>query len=225
LFIKGEGKKHIYMVYVGIGWALARIPWLRKNTLKGISKYDPLLKWLILDGYGFHQGYFHSDKYFKQEVDFVWLPDYSRKAFVQGLGRCLWFVEGADIRAISETIARMPVEHHAELWSGVGLACGYAGGASEQEIKELKILSASFFPNLAQGVVFASASRVRAGNLVAHTENASSIICRRSAAEAASIAFSAMDDLPQNDDLKNPAYEVWRRRIRQEFISGSSGKV
>lgn len=216
-FLNDEGEKHIYMAYVGIGWALARIPWLRKNFVKNISEYDSILKWLILDGFGFHEGYFNPDVYFKQGLNLEWLAGYAPNAFAQGLGRSLWFVEGADIQAITETISRMPRKFHADLWSGIGLACAYAGGANENDVRELKLLSNSFLSNVQQGVVFASASRYRAENLVEHTEMTSQIICERSASDSASVAFSTLENLPKNDDLRKPSYEIWRRKIRHSF--------
>lgn len=221
-FIERGGSKHIYMVYVGIGWAIARVPWLRKDVFRSISNYDPLLKWLIIDGYGFHQGYFNAEKYFRRKISLERLPGgYIRNAFAQGLGRCMWFALGANVREMSETIARMPREFHADLWSGVGLACAYAGGATKNEIKELKAISGVFFSNLLQGVVFAAASRMQAGNLVRHTEEASQIICNLSAEEAASIAFSTMQNLPKKSDRNMPSYAIWRKRIRQEFYQAS----
>ena len=225
-FIEGEGSKHIYMVYVGIGWAIARIPWLRNNILKSISKYDPLLKWLILDGYGFHEGYFNAEKYFRNQLSFEWLPEgYARNAFAQGLGRCLWFVEGANVREISEIIARMPRQYQPDFWSGIGLACAYAGGAEKEEIEELKLLASAYLPNLFQGVVFASASRQQADNLVTDTELVSQIICNLSVENAASIAFSTMQNIPKESDLENPSYAIWRQKIRQKFASSHSNLV
>src|SRR5690348_938222 len=46
------GLTYQYLAYVGIGWAMARLPrfrWPKPHTL------DPLLVPLVLDGYGFHQ--------------------------------------------------------------------------------------------------------------------------------------------------------------------------
>ncbi|HEX3152979.1 MAG TPA: DUF1702 family protein, partial [Candidatus Angelobacter sp.] len=64
-FMQGAGKCHIYMLHVGAGWACARLPWVRLRIETFIRKFDPVLRWLVLDGYGFHQGYFH----FKAPVD------------------------------------------------------------------------------------------------------------------------------------------------------------
>src|SRR6185503_18765465 len=94
-FVSGPGASHVYMLYVGAGWAIARLPWLRSNPDRAIRHFDPLLGWLAVDGYGFHEGYFH----WPESIDRRRLPrglsGYARCAFDQGLGRSLWFVEGA----------------------------------------------------------------------------------------------------------------------------------
>ena len=73
-FLAGPAAKHDYIVYVGVGWAMARIP---RFTWPKATTFDPLLRWLVLDGYGFHQAYFKTDSYVRnqyQEKDFPW-PD------------------------------------------------------------------------------------------------------------------------------------------------------
>ena len=52
------GDEHVYMAYVGVGWAMARLPRVLWSRLYAP---DPLLRWLVLDGYGFHQAYFRTD--------------------------------------------------------------------------------------------------------------------------------------------------------------------
>ncbi|WP_460358146.1 DUF1702 family protein [Actinoallomurus acanthiterrae] len=72
--LSGPGSDHVYMAYVGIGWAMARLPRFRWSRL---SAPDPLLRWLVLDGYGFHQAYFHTDRYVHRrfrEESFPWPP-------------------------------------------------------------------------------------------------------------------------------------------------------
>ena len=57
-FADGIGRDHPYMVQVGLGWALARLPRFRWPKPSG----EPLLHWLVLDGYGFHEAYFHTGR-------------------------------------------------------------------------------------------------------------------------------------------------------------------
>jgi len=58
--LASQGANHIYMAYIGVGWAMARLPRLR---WRAIQPHDPLLRWLALDGYGFHQAYFRTQQY------------------------------------------------------------------------------------------------------------------------------------------------------------------
>ncbi|HEX8708641.1 MAG TPA: DUF1702 family protein [Pyrinomonadaceae bacterium] len=217
LFLVGPGTAHTYMVHVGVGWALARIPWLRRNVEKSSAHLDPLLRWLAIDGYGFHEGYFHWHKYIKGEPHPLRLKGYARRAFDQGLGRSLWFVDGADVKRIPITIAGFPEQRRADLWSGVGLACTYAGGVEPAEMESLKLSAQIYHSNLAQGAAFAAKARQRAGNETAHADRACRIFCGVTATEAAQVADIDMRDL--SDDEESPAYEIWRQRIQSHFAS------
>jgi enediyne biosynthesis protein E3 len=127
-FLNGSAAAHIYMIHVGAGWALARLPWRVEQRL---ARFDPLLRWMVLDGYGFHHGYFAWQRYILAHVYPSYLSAYARRAFDQGLGRSIWFVEGADVIRIPQTIAAFPPVRHADLWSGIGLACAYSGGVDQ----------------------------------------------------------------------------------------------
>jgi enediyne biosynthesis protein E3 len=212
-FIQGPGDAHAYMVHVGVGWALARFPWQMKRTL---AKMDPLLRWLAIDGYGFHEGYFHWRRYLKS----VTLPSrfsgHGGRVFDQGLGRSLWFVEGGDITRIPLTIAGFPLWRRGDLWSGIGLACAYAGAPDHQMLKGLRAAAGPYIPNLAQGVAFAAKTRKRAGNPASHTELACEILCEMSSDKAAEVTDAALVGLTANG--AEPEYAVWRRRIQTQFL-------
>ncbi len=212
-FLDGPGSPHVYMIHVGMGWSLARLPWRLERRL---SRLDPVLRWLALDGYGFHEGYFHWPQY----ADGMRRPSrfrgYALRAFDQGLGRSLWFVGGADPDWIADAIAALPGSRHADLWSGVGLACAYAGGADARAIKRLRLAAAVHYPHLAQGAVFAAGARSRAGNPAEHTELACQLICGISAVKAATISEETRRHAREGDS--QPAYEVWRRLIRTHFV-------
>jgi len=211
-FINGAGAGHVYMVHVGSGWAIARLPWLRLNLRNYLRRMDPLLRWLALDGYGFHEGYFHWPRYVQEQQLPKQLSAYGVRAFDQGLGRSLWFVEGADIDRIRLTIKRFPLYRRADLWSGIGLACAYAGAADSGAIHAVRTAATSYGAHLAQGAAFAAKARQLAGNESDHTDLACCIFAGVSATRAAAITDEALQNLP--GDEKEPAYEVWRERIR-----------
>jgi hypothetical protein len=218
-FLAGPGDPHNYMVYVGMGWAMARLPRFRWPSA---MRLDPLLRWLLLDGFGFHQAYFQTRRYVDehyQDPKFPWpdrrLSAYANRVIDQGIGRALWFVNGADAARTTACVSRFAADRRSDLYAGVGLATTYAGGAETSELTALFDAAGEYRPSLAQGSAFAAECRVRAGLLVPHNEIATHVLCGRGPMEAAQIALNHRPDNGVEGDL--PAYEVWRRRVADEF--------
>lgn len=215
-FLNGPGSQHTYMIHVGAGWAIARLPWLRRNVESALAHLDPLLRWLALDGYGFHEGYFHWRRFLQKPEGINELQGYARHAFAQGLGRALWFIEGADANRLPAAVALFPRPLHADLWSGVGLACTYAGGVERAAVEQLRVAAGAYTAELAQGAAFAAKTRQRAGNESMHTEMACQVLCGLSSDAAAQVTDVMLQLLPEDGDV--PAYEIWRQRIQSHFI-------
>jgi hypothetical protein len=211
-YLAGVGSAHVYMLHVGAGWAAARLPFRLESTL---CRLDSLLGWLAVDGYGFHEGYFHWPVSVVKQARPKGVNGYACRAFDQGLGRSLWFVNGADVELIPSTIADFPEPRRADLWSGVGLACTYAGGVGRDAVAALVEAAGSYRPELAQGAAFAAKARLLPGLGTDHTDLACELICGMPAAQAAAVTDSALYSLPA--DSKAPPYEVWRRLIRDRL--------
>jgi hypothetical protein len=199
-FVAGRADAHIYMVYVGVGWAMARLPRFRWAKL---SAPDPLLRWLVLDGYGFHQAYFHTRRYVREqyrEPRFPWPADgpewYAQRVIDQGIGRAAWFVGGADTQVVAGLLDRFPESRRPDLYAGAGLAASYAGGANEEELCWLRDHAEQYRPHLAQGSAFAAGARVRAGLVMPHNELGTSVLCGMSTEAAAKVTDEAREDLP-----------------------------
>ena len=225
-FLRGRARDHVYMVYVGVGWAMARLPRFRWPV---VDVKDPLLRWLVLDGYGFHQAYFKTEKYVTQqyrEPRFPWPADgprwYADQAIDQGIGRAMWFIAGTDPELLATMIAKFPEERHGDLYSGAGLAATYAGGVTEEELKTFADRSGEHLPGVAQASAFAATARLEAGLLVPHTDLATQVLCGMSAEQAHAVSEAAKPEPPYTGDV--PPYEVWRRRLAQRFAveEGSS---
>ncbi|HEV2763475.1 MAG TPA: DUF1702 family protein [Pyrinomonadaceae bacterium] len=208
-FAESHGRAHVYMMHVGLGWALAR---LGRRPTRHLARLDPLLGWLAVDGYGFHEGYFRWQRYVERRHVHARLGGYARRAFDQGLGRSIWFVRGADVRAVAATLDAFEPARRPDLWSGVGLAATYAGGAGRDELEHLLRASGEHRPQLAQGSAFAAKTRLLAGNVNEHTEEACRVFCGRTVAEASAVPEAALENL--HDEGALPAYEVWRRRVQ-----------
>lgn len=225
-FLAGPGGCYRYLVVVGAGWTLARLPRRYGHALAGI---DPLLKWLAFDGYGFHHGFFGWRRSVERHRVPRRLRGYARRAFDQGLGRSLWFVHGMNPARIAASIAAFPEARRGDLWSGVGLASAFAGGLPEEQLKELRRLAGTRVGDAAQGVAFAARARVESGDGAPWLERACTVFCGASAAEVAHLTDEVAVGLPDDAGslaTAEPAYEVWRRRTRERLaIDLSAGRT
>jgi enediyne biosynthesis protein E3 len=212
-FLHGEGKRHIYMLHVGAGWAYARLPWLQSRIETSIRKLDPVLCWLVIDGFGFHQGYFHGPAALRSCGSHF--SEAARHVFYQGLGRSLWFLHGANPFEISQTIRTFDPKHHADAWSGIGIACAYAGGLTAHEIEELRRCAEEFKAALGQGAAFAAKARLLAGNPGAHTQAACEILCGITTDKAAALCD---ETLTQVDKLGRCPYQQWRKLLQESLL-------
>jgi hypothetical protein len=206
----GAAPGHRYLLHVGAGWALAR---LRCIEGRMFHQLDPVLRWLAVDGAGFHEGYFgeapgRPRRHLRRRLSAA-----GARVFDQGLGRSLWFTAAADPPCIASAIARLGRDRHADLWSGVGIACAYAGGVDDEAIDALREASGPSRAHLAQGAAFAAEAHIRgSGQSPNHTERACRLLCGKGAVEAAALARSTARDLADEGDTS--AYEVWRQRLR-----------
>jgi len=216
-----RGEAYRYLVYVGIGWAMARLPRFRWPKP---GKLDPFLVPLVLDGYGFHQAYFRTARYIDgqyQNPNFPWPGgphgSYANKAIDQGIGRAAWFIAGTDPERVANLIDAFPASRRGDLYSGVGLAATYAGGPDEQELRTLMRRAGDYRGNLAQGSAFAADARVRAGIVPPHSALATQVFWGTTPAAVARIVTELRP--AQEPEGEQPAYEVWRQRLANEFVS------
>lgn len=221
--LRGPGEPHLFLAYIGIGFAMARLPrvlWRKVVPDLTGSPYHPTMSWLAVDGYGFDRAYFAHRRWVSRQerlTPYPWrgCPDYFPRAVDQGIGRALWFIHGGRVDAVATTVRQFADQRRADLWSGVGLAATFAGGCAAPGLAALKREAGEDAPSLALGAVFAAKARCHAGYVPAHTELAISVLGGCSATAAAVLA----DDTavgPQVDG-RVPPYEMWRRRIRAHF--------
>jgi hypothetical protein len=217
-FLAGPGSPYLYPAYVGAGLALAR---LRKQPEPMLAQLDPVLRWFVIDGYGFRHGIFARHATLEEKAVPQHLSAYARCVFDQGLGRSLWFATGADVERIATIITTFPLARQSDLWSGVGFACAYAGGTDRLTIEALRAAGSSYCSQLATGAAIGAKGRERSGNLVPHTELACQILCGLPADMAAHMTDVALQNLPI--DSVEPAHKLWRQRIQAQFavLAGS----
>jgi hypothetical protein len=180
-----------------------------------------MMSWLAVDGYGFDLAYFDPARWVdRQQVPagYPWQghQDYFPRAVDQGIGRALWFIQGGNCRAVAAAVGRFGPERRADLWSGVGLAATFAGGADAVGL--LPELAGRHRPDLAIGSVFAIKARNYAGYLPEHSARCALVLTGRSAAELSELADRT--ELPDGLETgAEPEYEQWRQRIRHAFLA------
>jgi len=230
--ILGGGRPHFFLAYIGIGFAMARLPRkLWPKVLPDLSPipFHPTMSWLAVDGYGFDLAYFHTDKWVERRqrpATYPWdgHPEYFPRAVDQGIGRALWFIHGGRCPAVAAAVDRFEAERRADLWSGVGLAATFAGGASPAELAGLRETArrAGHDAQLALGSVFAVKARHFSGYVPDHTV--------ATAAELTGLGIEEAVDLADRTEVERtgtgpePAYELWRRNIRA-FFESSAGRT
>ncbi|HEX3649259.1 MAG TPA: DUF1702 family protein [Pseudonocardiaceae bacterium] len=222
----GPGHDHIFLAYIGIGFAMARLPkvlWRKVLPDLDASPYHPTMSWLAVDGYGFDRAYFDTRKWVDEQYvgkPYPWQgrPDYFQRAIDQGIGRALWFIHGGSPSGVASAVGAFAEDRRADLWSGVGLAATFAGGATGRALAEVAERAGGYRPELALGMVFAVKARTYADFVPAHTDLASAAFGGVSVVEALSIADLTEVSADTPGDV--PSYEVWRSRIRARFTAG-----
>jgi hypothetical protein len=222
----GAGRPHILLAYIGMGFAMARLPRrLWKNVIPDLSEdranpYHPTMSWLAVDGYGFDRAYFDTRRWVDEQrrpKPYPWdgSPGYFMRAVDQGIGRALWFICGARVPDVAAAVGRFASDRQADLWSGVGLAATFAGGCGPDDLAALVRLSGDHAAELALGAVFAATGRSFAGFVPAHTEASLHALAGLTVAAAGEVAASTA--VHGDGDGRAPAYELWRQNIRAHF--------
>jgi hypothetical protein len=219
----GPAAPHLFLTYIGIGFAMARLPRARwRGVLPDLpgSPYHPGLSWLAVDGYGFDLAFFHPRRWVAQQRrprPYPWLnePAYFPRAVDQGIGRALWFIHGARVTDVAAAVGRFVAGRQPDLWSGVGLAAAFAGGASVGQLAQLRHDAGRYALDLAQGAAFAAKARTFAGLVPPHTEAAVAALT----GVAASQASATVDAAVAATQTSGPGlvYEEWRVYVRQCF--------
>lgn len=213
-FLDGPGAPYIYAVHIGAGLGLAR---LKRRPEPFLKRLDPVLGWIALDGYGFHEGFFARRTFVEQQKVPTHLSAFGVRCFDNGVGRAIWFLVGGNIDQIAPKIGAFPVARQAALWSGIGLACGYTGGVERAAIEMLRAAAGSYMTDLAVGIATGANARHRAGSPAYYAELACEIVCGMSSASASEMVERAFENLPIHG--AEPAYAIWRQRIAAQLVA------
>jgi enediyne biosynthesis protein E3 len=206
---------HLFMIHLGIGWAIARMQDVRHHLEAYVGGGDDPLRSIALMGYGAHQVYFHWARYVENQTMAWHLSPEGRRAFDAGVGCALWLGEGANVERVATRIAEFPSERQKDLWAGLGFSCAYAGVAQGRSLSYLRDASGPFLAYVAEGAAMAAHVRHVANIPAPYTDIATSRLCRMGSEQAARVADEALDGLSALQGLAG--YDAWRNRIRLRF--------
>lgn len=222
-FTEGAGSHHDYIATVGAGFAVARVPYGLRVLDRYMAKLDPMVGWCVLDGYGFHQGIFHRRLFVEErKAPPARLPAYGKQLFDAGLGRSLWWSEGASPARIRQSIDRFPEARRGEMWHGIGVACAYAGGVEAAALLELLELSGRYGADFLSGIPFAARMRQKGGNSSPATDTACRLLLNRTTDQAADLVVRALAEITATwpgtrQELGTNGYRLVRQRVTDAF--------
>lgn len=222
----GPGRPHTLLNLIGVGFAMARLPRLLwKGVLPDLAGLQalPVASWLAVDGYGFDRAYFDTDAvvHAQQRPDpYPWEGDaaYFARATDQGIGRALWFITNGVPEHTRAAVLRCAGERQRDLWSGVGLAATFAGGADTDALGALTDGSAragaadDARAHVAQGAAFAAKARVDSGFVPEHSRVACQALTGLTPEAAAALVDEGIDIARREGGAT--AYELVRAHVR-----------
>ena len=214
-----ENPNYKVLPHVGAGFAISV---LNRDIEKSLAPMNPMQRWWAIDGYGFHNGIFKWKQSIQKQIVPKKITGYARRAFDRGLGRSIWFLFSGDANRIVEQLQKFPESRHADMWSGIGVASTYAGGVSEETLRNVKAAAGSYTSYVSLGSTQAARDRYLANNIVEHNDLACLVYCGMSAQSVAKMTIRVMEDLNIDANEKvfveQPIYEVYRENIRTKLI-------
>lgn len=213
--LTGPAQHHRHAAYLGAGRAYAL---LRLRPVWGARRAHPLLRWLAVDGFGFQWSLTRADRMVGERTMPGLLTRAHCAVFDQGLGRLLWYHDGASPDDVAARIGGYSPGRRADLWSGIGFAAAYTGGAETDELWCLAEHAGAdgFRAHVAQGCAFAVAALLRSGTLPEHSARAVPILAGTCAEEAASWTDQALIALG-HEAHTHEDFRRWQSQTRRSW--------
>jgi enediyne biosynthesis protein E3 len=176
-FYNGKGNIHPFHLDIGLGWSFAKA----EISPRACEKYlDPLMMHMTFDGVGYYYALFKGRRTLKQYLIPENLHADDLPGFDQGIGRRLWYHNKGNVEETVAMLSQFQIERHPDLWRGVGVACGYAGGSTEENLNLLLQKSGAFSNQLRAGIALAALSRYLPDCITENIKLCCEIICEKS---------------------------------------------
>jgi hypothetical protein len=173
-FYQRSARAHTFHMDIGLGWAFAKA---EISPAPYLESLHPVMSWMVFDGMGYYHGLFKGRKTVKNQLIPGGIKEQELHGFDQGLGRRLWYIARGEANELIELIQPFHLSRHADLWRGVGIACGYVGGCDKSNLEQLLNFSAGFNNQFCMGITLAAISRNASNSVTEDIELACEIIC------------------------------------------------
>lgn len=173
-FYQRSAKSHTFHMDIGLGWAFAKT---EISPTRYLESLHPVMSWMVLDGMGYYHGLFKGRRTVKNQLVPEGVFGQELHDFDQGLGRRLWYISKGEVSELIKLIQPFHLSRHADLWRGVGIACGYVGGCDKSNLERLLNFSTEFKNQFRTGVALAAISRSDSNSVTGDIELACEIIC------------------------------------------------
>jgi hypothetical protein len=231
-FAGGPARAHSFLVAVGAGFAVARVPWARCAPVRRAAAYGQGFDALVLDGFGFHEALFHGQATLLRQVRPPGVHGEAARCFDGGVGRALWFVEGADPGRLVARVRSFAPDRHPDLWAGVGLATAFAGHVHQDLDRFSTVVAAlvqqagAHASRFGLGVVFAAASRLEARCPSPWTDEAARVALGEAAPTAAEVGLRLWREAVEAVEESAPPCSGYRtacQRVLAELARPGAG--
>lgn len=183
-FYQRSATAHTFHMDIGLGWAFAKT---KISSIPYQESLHPVMSWMVFDGMGYYHGLFKGRRTVKNQLIPEGVFGQELHGFDQGLGRRLWYISKGEVNEIIKLIQAFHLSRHADLWRGVGIACGYVGGSEKSNLEQLLYFSSEFKGQLSAGISLAAISRNASNSVTRDIELACEIICGKSLEDVLSI--------------------------------------
>jgi flavin-dependent dehydrogenase len=159
-FLTNASNVNLKHVEIGLGWSFAAI---NENPLKHdyLAKNEFLLD-MVMSGVGYYHALYKQKKTLTHFEIWEHLDAQKTAAYDQGIGRRIWYHCESELQEAQELIDKFPECRRADLWRGVGLACGYVGGLSTDHLNRLEKFEEHYSIYLKSGILLTSIYNIKA---------------------------------------------------------------
>ena len=200
--------EHAVGLALGLGWALS---WLGASPDAEMVGLPPLVRWRVVDGYGFRDGLVAPRRHVLRTMAPKQIEGFGQAVWRQGLGRSLWYTTRGDVGEVRDVVNAFPSPVRPELWTGVGVAATWIGCSSQPPMARLRTAAGHDAHWLALGAALAARTARDSGSLTARQAAPCRALADGTPEELAIVTDRAEAALPLEADT--PLFQRWKDDI------------